>query len=495
MKRMVFCLIAVVLLMGIYVQDSAGATATVTLTRMTQAYTGLPLKPTATTTPSGLPILWTNAPKTAPGYYTVTAAVNPTSGYSGSKSGTFTIYKPAGGFGGGGIGGGSEGEIFVFQGLWSDPNTPPPDGTWFDPTFLCRDDNATVSLKSITIIAPNMSAYGDPVAAGTYVLYPVAYPPGNPTGYPLSFGSPEVINLAGSVASTFTWDDPQTWVEPGLNSCQSAFQAAFGFEIPGTGIPIYVVPDNIAPDDMQIEFLFSVGGQDVSIIRTWDLTADSTPQSFLLVETTPIPPPPIPQPDDLTVLSASYTKVRQIPLLLGWWMYSYKLNVTSSGTVPLVNVCGKVKSRSSSVKVIDPEVCFPDISAGGSATSKGTFTFTAKSPDTSKLSWSYSSLKITADASAPIIEPGTHELSYFVTLSTSAPKNYYVLFHEWIPAGVTATPDAPLGWETSEAKTWTVTRNIMVPAAMASEIKAGAWILNTFQWAEVTVPIDVLAAP
>jgi hypothetical protein len=497
MKRIAFCLISGVLLMCMYAQNSTAATATVTLSRMTQAYTGGPLKPTATTNPPNLPIVWTNAPKTAAGSYAVTATIGANSGnYTGSKSGTFAIYRPAGGFGGGTIGGGSEGWVFIFQGLWSYPDFPVPEqgGIWFDPTFLCRNDTPTVYLKGIIIIAPKAS---DPasVAAGTYELYsdPAQCSASCPDGPPLFFGARTPIDLTGNATGYFTWDDPKnatTWEDQGLNSCSSQCQsqAAFGLWIPGTGIPIYNVP---GMDDLMIEFLFSVGGQDVSIIRTWDLTADSTPKSFLLVETTPIPPPPIPQPDDLTVLSASYTKVRQVPLLLGWWMYSYKLNVTSSGTVPLVNVCGKVKSSSSSVKVIDPEVCFPDISAGGSATSKGTFTFTAKSPDTSKLSWSYSSLKITADASAPIIEPGTHELSYFVTLSTSAPKNYYVLFHEWIPAGVNATPDAPLGWETSEAKTWTVTRNITVPAAMASEIKAGAWILNTFQWAEVTVPIEV----
>ena len=72
-------------------------------------------------------------------------------------------------------------------------------------------------------------------------------------------------------------------------------------------------------------------------------------------------------PDDLTVLSVgSYTRQREVKLSSGWWMYSFKVNVTSTGKLPLGGVCGQVKSSSSSVKVIDPEVCFPDIPAGES---------------------------------------------------------------------------------------------------------------------------------
>ena len=71
-------------------------------------------------------------------------------------------------------------------------------------------------------------------------------------------------------------------------------------------------------------------------------------------------------PDDLTVLSVgSYTREREVKLSSGWWMYSFKMNVTSTGKLPLSGVCGQVKSTSSSVKVIDPEVCFPDIPAKG----------------------------------------------------------------------------------------------------------------------------------
>ena len=68
------------------------ATATVTLSNLTQTYTGSPLYPTATTNPSGLAIVWTNAPQTNAGNYSVTATVNDPN-YQGSASGTFVISK------------------------------------------------------------------------------------------------------------------------------------------------------------------------------------------------------------------------------------------------------------------------------------------------------------------------------------------------------------------------------------------------------------------
>ena len=178
------------------------------------------------------------------------------------------------------------------------------------------------------------------------------------------------------------------------------------------GIPIYYAdPSSSGPDVLKVRFDFTVGPDTVSIERTWaidytksvfncdlsDPGCDPNKIIVYFIETTPMPPPPIstePEPDDLTVLSASYTKVCETRLLFGWWLYRYKLNVVNNGSTPLANVCGQVKSSSSSVKVIDPEVCFPEIPAGGSATSKGTFTFMAKNPDTSSLSWIYSSLRI-----------------------------------------------------------------------------------------------------
>ena len=68
------------------------ATATVALSNLTQSYTGSALTPTATTTPSGLAVTWTNAPQTNVGSYSVTATINDTN-YQGFQSGAFTISK------------------------------------------------------------------------------------------------------------------------------------------------------------------------------------------------------------------------------------------------------------------------------------------------------------------------------------------------------------------------------------------------------------------
>jgi hypothetical protein len=69
-------------------------TATVTLSNLTQTYTGNPIMPTATTTPAGLAISWTGAPDTNAGTYSVTATVNDPN-YSGSANGSFVINKAA----------------------------------------------------------------------------------------------------------------------------------------------------------------------------------------------------------------------------------------------------------------------------------------------------------------------------------------------------------------------------------------------------------------
>ena len=66
--------------------------ATVTLSGLTQTYTGSALTPTATTVPAGLTIVWTSAPQTAAGTYAVTATINDPD-YSGSASGGFVIQK------------------------------------------------------------------------------------------------------------------------------------------------------------------------------------------------------------------------------------------------------------------------------------------------------------------------------------------------------------------------------------------------------------------
>jgi sugar lactone lactonase YvrE len=68
------------------------ATATVTLSNLTQTYTGSALTPTATTNPPGLGIGWTNAPQTNAGSYSVTATVSDNN-YQGSQNGTFIIQR------------------------------------------------------------------------------------------------------------------------------------------------------------------------------------------------------------------------------------------------------------------------------------------------------------------------------------------------------------------------------------------------------------------
>lgn len=66
------------------------ATATVTLSNLTQEYTGSSLTPTATTSPAGLTVTWTGTPKTAVGSYPVIATVQDAN-YQGTASGTFVI--------------------------------------------------------------------------------------------------------------------------------------------------------------------------------------------------------------------------------------------------------------------------------------------------------------------------------------------------------------------------------------------------------------------
>jgi uncharacterized protein with FMN-binding domain len=68
----------------------ARAPATVTLSNLTQTYTGAALSPTVTTVPAGLSFGLVGAPKTNAGSYSVTAQItNPD--YQGSASGTFVI--------------------------------------------------------------------------------------------------------------------------------------------------------------------------------------------------------------------------------------------------------------------------------------------------------------------------------------------------------------------------------------------------------------------
>jgi hypothetical protein len=66
------------------------AAATITLSNLTQVYTGTPLSPAVTTSPANLPYQLTGAPDTSPGVYPVTATI--TGGdYTGSTNGSFVI--------------------------------------------------------------------------------------------------------------------------------------------------------------------------------------------------------------------------------------------------------------------------------------------------------------------------------------------------------------------------------------------------------------------
>src|SRR5439155_7325895 len=74
--------------------DITKAPATVTLSNLTQGYTGLARTPTATTGPAGLTVTWTGAPQTNAGSYAVTATIADPN-YTGAASGTFVVTKAA----------------------------------------------------------------------------------------------------------------------------------------------------------------------------------------------------------------------------------------------------------------------------------------------------------------------------------------------------------------------------------------------------------------
>jgi hypothetical protein len=67
-------------------------TATVTLSNLSQSYTGSPLMPTAATSPPNLAMVWTNAPQTNAGSYAVAATINDLN-YQGTTSGSFDVQK------------------------------------------------------------------------------------------------------------------------------------------------------------------------------------------------------------------------------------------------------------------------------------------------------------------------------------------------------------------------------------------------------------------
>jgi hypothetical protein len=71
------------------------ATATVTLSNLSQSYTGSALYPGVTTVPASLAVTWTNAPQTGVGSYTVSAAVNDPNYQGSSGNQTFNITDTA----------------------------------------------------------------------------------------------------------------------------------------------------------------------------------------------------------------------------------------------------------------------------------------------------------------------------------------------------------------------------------------------------------------
>ena len=68
-------------------------TPTVSLSNLTQTYTGNALSPTATTVPAGFNVIITGAPQTNAGSYSVTATVSDPNAFPASASGTFVIQK------------------------------------------------------------------------------------------------------------------------------------------------------------------------------------------------------------------------------------------------------------------------------------------------------------------------------------------------------------------------------------------------------------------
>jgi hypothetical protein len=115
------------------------ATASVSLSNLTQIYTGSSLTPSATTTPAGLSIAWTNAPQVNPGSYAVTATVN-NPNYQGSNNGTFNIMPNSSG-------------------------STPPSVAIASPT-----NGATVAVKSTVTIQANVTTGSNPVSRVDFLV-------------------------------------------------------------------------------------------------------------------------------------------------------------------------------------------------------------------------------------------------------------------------------------------------------------------------------------
>jgi hypothetical protein len=160
------------------------ATATVTLSNLTQTYTGAALYPTATTTPTGLSVAWTGAPDTTVGKYAVSATVNNPNYTSNTASGTFVIQQATP----------------VIN--WSTP-TPITYGTALSSTQL----DATATSSGVTV--NGTYAYKPPAGAvlnaGTQTLN-VTFTPSDGTDYKKANGS--VTLTVNKATPAITWANP-----------------------------------------------------------------------------------------------------------------------------------------------------------------------------------------------------------------------------------------------------------------------------------------------
>ena len=133
-----------------------------TLSNLTQTYTGSALTPTATTSPAGLGITWTGAPDTNAGSYAVTATVN-NPNYQGSASGTFTINKAT------------------------------PTISWLTPAAITYGTALSGTQLNATANVPGTFAYNPPsgtvLAAGGNQALSTTFTPTNTTDYNNASGS------------------------------------------------------------------------------------------------------------------------------------------------------------------------------------------------------------------------------------------------------------------------------------------------------------------
>jgi hypothetical protein len=194
------------------------AAATVTLSALSQNYTGSPLTPTATTVPAGLAIVWGNVPQTAAGSYAVTATIND-AGYQGSASGTFVIkatptvtswptataitYGQS--LSASTLSGGAASVPGNFA--FTTPATFPNAGTASQSvTFTPTDTvsyNTVAGNTSVTVNKANQTITFGALAAGTYGNAPFVLTATASSGFPVSYVSsdPGVATVSGSTVT------------------------------------------------------------------------------------------------------------------------------------------------------------------------------------------------------------------------------------------------------------------------------------------------------